>query len=124
MIVTSVPVLQEEGSTIRCETLGAMWIFLILVSVGLVFMLYALVLFFRDGRQKTTRHEDRSGSAPAKKTREGVVSIIRPGHLTPKDSYRRRSADWSHGNGEIQIHMVGSDGHVVARRLRSSRKHS
>jgi hypothetical protein len=123
MIVASVPVLQEEGRTIRCETLGAMWIFLILVSVGLVFMLYALVHFVRDSSQKTTRHEDRSGSAPAKKTREGVVSIIRPGQLTTKDSHRRRAGEWSHSNGEIQIHIVGS-GHVVARRLRSSRKHS
>jgi hypothetical protein len=67
VIFNSVPVLQAEGRTIRCKTLGAMWIFLILVSLSLVFMLYALVHFFRDGRQRTAHHDDRSGSAPAKK---------------------------------------------------------
>lgn len=99
-----------------------MWIFLILVSVGLVFMLYALVHFFRDGRQRTAPRDDRSGSAPAKKTREGVVGI-RPGHLTRKDSHRGRAAGWNHDNGEIQIRSINSDGHVVVRRIRAIQKH-
>jgi hypothetical protein len=33
MIVENVPFLQDEGRTTLCETLGAMWIFLILVKV-------------------------------------------------------------------------------------------
>src|SRR2546426_5137627 len=37
-------------------------------------------------------------------------------------SFKRHTAEWSHGNGEIQVRSISSDGHVVVRRIRAKHK--
>lgn len=97
-----------------------MQLFVSLASLGLGFMLYALVQFFRDtGRRSPARTRDSS----LKIGRPHLGTLVRM-NLTrsvgKQSSSQTQSAEWSHGNGEIQVRTTYSDGRVIPRRICAS----
>jgi hypothetical protein len=97
-----------------------MWLFFILVSLALVFMLYALVQLVRDAKRRPSTFRQSSHQRARNVQTERVVGMdaAKSGR---KDSFsKRHRAEWIHGNGEIQIRSISSDGHVVVRRIRAS----
>ena len=52
-----------------------MWLFAILGSLGLVFMLYVLVQFFREGKRKTSNGQHSSNPNTGKPQTGRVVSM-------------------------------------------------
>jgi len=95
-------------------------LFFILVSLGLAFMLYALVQLLRDGKERPRTFQQ--GSRPKAGNRQtGRVVRMDSAIAERKDPFsKRRTAEWIHGNGEIQVRSISSDGHVVVRRIRAS----
>ena len=95
-------------------------LFFILVSLGLAFMLYALVQLLRDGKgrprtfQQGSRPKAGNGQAPRVVRMDSAIA----GRKDPFS--KKRTAEWIHGNGEIQVRSISSDGHVVVRRIRAS----
>ena len=94
-------------------------LFFILVSLGLVFMLYALVQLLRDAKRRPSSFQQSSRQKTGNVRTERVVrNSAKAGR---KDSLsKRHRAEWIHGNGEIQVRSISSDGHVVVRRIRAS----
>ncbi len=97
-----------------------MRVFLILMSLGLVFMLYVLVQFFREGKRRTSNRQHSSNPKAGNLQTGRVVSMDSTQSKRKHSSSKRRTAEWSHGNGEIQIRITYSDGRVVLRRIRAS----
>jgi hypothetical protein len=97
-----------------------MWFFLILVSLGLMFMLYAFVQFFREGKRTTSNHQHSSNPNTGKPQTERVAMIDSIQSARKHSSSKRHTAEWSHGNKEIQIRITCIDGRVVLRRIRTS----
>ncbi len=99
---------------------STMWLFFILVSLGLVFMLYALVQLLRDAKRRPSSFQQSSHQKTGNVQTERVVTMD-SAKSERKDSFsKRHRAEWIHGNGEIQIRSISTDGHVVVRRIRAS----
>ncbi len=97
-----------------------MWVFLILVTLGLVFMLYAFVQFFREGKRRTSNRQY-SSNPKIENLQAGRVAMIDSIQSARKhSSSKRHTPEWSHGNREIQMRITCTDGRMVLRRLRSS----
>ena len=96
-----------------------MRLFFILVSLGLAFMLYALVQLLRDGKERPRTFQQ--GSRPKAGNRQAPRVVgIDLAIAERKDPFSKKStAEWIHGNGEIQVRSISSDGHVVVRRIRA-----
>jgi hypothetical protein len=101
-----------------------MWVFLILVSLGFVFMLYALVQFFREGKRRTSNRQRRSNPNTWKPQTGRVAMIDSIQSARKHSSSERRTAELSHDNREIQIRITCTDSSVVLRRIRASARHT
>ncbi len=80
-----------------------MWFFLILVSLGFVFLLYAFVQFFREGKRRTSIHQHSSNPNTGKPQTGHLLRMESIQSARKHSSSKRHTAEWSHGNGEIQI---------------------
>ena len=99
-----------------------MWLFAILVSLGLAFMVYAPIQFSRDGKRKPGTSQGDPNLKTGDTQPRNLVEMNSPQDISKPPSSKTRTAKWSHGNGEIEVRSVGSDGHVVLRRIRASRR--
>jgi hypothetical protein len=97
-----------------------MWFFLILVSLGFVFMLYALVQFFREGKRGTSNRQNRPNPNTWKPQTGRVVRMDSIQSAQKHSSSKRRTAEWNHGNGEIQIRIICTNGYAFLRRICAS----
>ncbi len=102
----------------QCQS--TMWVFLIFVSHGLVFMLYVLVQFFREGKRRTSNRQYSSNPKAGNLRTGRVVSMDSIQSERKHSSSKRHTAEWSHGNGEIQIRITCTDGDVALDRIRAS----
>ena len=96
-----------------------MWIFFTLVGLGLAFMLYALFQFHGDIKGRRSR-ERQGTDAKSDIAGGGRLLHIRSKQAVGNDSDKTGTKGWSHGNGEIRFHRVGTAGDVFVRGIRAS----
>src|SRR5438132_8414964 len=75
----------------RCQS--TMWVFLILMSLGLVFMLYVLVQFFREGKRRTSNRQHSSNPNTGKRQTGRVVTTDSIQSARKNSSSKRHTAN-------------------------------
>jgi hypothetical protein len=78
--------------------LRMMWLFVILVTLGLAFLVYAFIQFSRDAKRTSQGDSDlKTGNTQPR----NLVEMNSPQSVKRASSSKRRAAKWSRGNGEI-----------------------
>src|SRR5882724_10985202 len=96
-----------------------MGLFISFALLGLAFMVYALIQFSLEAKRNAGARWGNSNPKTREVELRNLIEMHLPRAVADISSYKRRTAEWSHGNGEIQVRTISNDSHVVVRRLRA-----